>query len=584
MNLRLYPEKKTWGTDILLKAVISSEDGTGESVAYNNTHIEVCEEYDVFYPGRIENINAGDVLNFNTCGLKVEHIKENEETDRNDVTYEFEYDTNLWTDEASEGQFPILRRKTADGTQVTVIARDGEGNEIGRREYWFDGLNYSVWFENLRGDSGDYTFAFEDEQYELALNTENLDERGVKDSAEIIWSVGYAYTNENGEDIPKTDIPKEYTFWSENLKDNSKLIIDSGKLTKAYDWLHTQISGVCWFEIRAGVELGGVIVSEEAYTGLGEVCKNEEEYYINFGVTLNMVPGDTLWIDDFLEGSIRDKDHPYGEEIRVDVTKVSVDDTSCCRVAYQGNGWSIKALKCGTATLKLVYIDYHGKQQSGEYTVSVQDEIYWMNYNLERSEMLPGETKEFTISVYRATEDNPDGEVVDPAENKYSVTVEKCNSKDPIEVTADENGKITINVDKNAGLRQSYGFDISVESEARDEEGNPIWSVDGDVYVDVMERYPDKIQLAKEVNLNPALGDTFDINEYKPTLLRYNPALEADDKWEALTIDNKNFKFVLDWDESVWTEQDKNSLPVLKRTGKARGCDCAEGRGIRSGQ
>ena len=100
---------------------------------------------------------------------------------------------------------------------------------------------------------------------------------------------------------------------------------------------------------------------------------------------------------------------------------------------------------------------------------------------------------------------------------------------------------------------------------------NPIWSVDGDVYVDVMERYPDKIQLAKEVSLNPKLGDTFDINEYKPTLLRYNPALEADNKWEALMIDNKNFKFVLDWDESVWTEQDKNSLLVLKRTGKARG-------------
>ena len=55
-----------------------------------------------------------------------------------------------------------------------------------------------------------------------------------------------------------------------------------------------------------------------------------------------------------------------------------------------------------------------------------------------------------------------------------------------------------------------------------------------------MERYPDKIQLAKEVNLNPALGDIFDINEYNPTLLRYNPALEADDKWEALTIDNEN--------------------------------------------
>ena len=86
-----------------------------------------------------------------------------------------------------------------------------------------------------------------------------------------------------------------------------------------------------------------------------------------------------------------------------------------------------------------------------------------------------------------------------------------------------------------------------------------------------MERYPDKIQLAKEVNLNPALGDTFDINEYNPTLLRYNPALEADDKWEALTIDNENLLLGLTWDYDVWTKQNESFLSVLKRTGKARG-------------
>lgn len=560
----------TWGTDISLKAMIPTEDGKQEEVTFDQVRIEVREEYDILYPTDIANLNVGEILDLEK-DLKVVRITDDGEKEIEVDHYDVGCDSDQWEEEKREGRLPLLKRKTAGGCRLNIVAKDKEDGEIIGKEYWFDGLDYSIWFENLRDDSGDYTFAFEDEQYELSLNTENLDERGVKDSAEIIWSVGYAYTDENGEDIPKTDIPEEYTFWSENPEDNSKLIIDSSKLTEAYAWLHTRIRGVCWFEIRAGVELGGVIVSEEAYTGLGEVCKNEEEYYIKFGVTLNMVPGDTLWIDDFLEGSIRDKDHPYGEDIRVDVTKVSVDDTSCCSVAYQGNGWSIKALKCGTATLKLVYTDYHGKQQSGEYTVSVQDETYWMNYNLERSEMLPGETKEFTIRVYRATKDNLDGEVVDPAKNKYSVTVKKRNPEDPIEVTADANGKIKITVAENAKLQQSYGFDIRVESEAKDEEGRPIWSVDGDVYVYVMERYPDKIQLEKEVNLNPALGDIFDINEYKPTLLRYNPALEADNKWEALTIDNRNFKFVLDWDESVWTEQDKNSLPVLKRTGKARG-------------
>ena len=39
---------------------------TWEDVAYNNPHIEVCEEYDVLYPESIENIQAGDVLDFNT--------------------------------------------------------------------------------------------------------------------------------------------------------------------------------------------------------------------------------------------------------------------------------------------------------------------------------------------------------------------------------------------------------------------------------------------------------------------------------------------------------------------------------------
>ena len=49
------------------------------------------------------------------------------------MTFDFEYDTNQWTNEASEDQFPILRRNTTDGTRVNVIARDGDGNEIGRR-------------------------------------------------------------------------------------------------------------------------------------------------------------------------------------------------------------------------------------------------------------------------------------------------------------------------------------------------------------------------------------------------------------------------------------------------------------------
>ena len=115
MNLRLNQEKKPGGTDILLKAMIPSENETWEDVAYNNPHIEVCEEYDVLYPESIENINVNETLDLTQCGIKVEHIKENEEPYvRDDVTFDFEYDTNQWTNEASEDQFPILRRNTTE--------------------------------------------------------------------------------------------------------------------------------------------------------------------------------------------------------------------------------------------------------------------------------------------------------------------------------------------------------------------------------------------------------------------------------------------------------------------------------------
>lgn len=163
-TITIRSKDNTWGTGIALRALHPSEDESEEpTYSYVNIPVQVCEEYEVLYPESIENIQAGDVLDFNTCDLKVERIKENQESYiRDDVTYDFEYDTNQWTDEAADGQLPILRRKTADGTWVNVIARDGDGNEIGRREYWFDDLDYSIWFENLR--EGDYsTYFFSDE-------------------------------------------------------------------------------------------------------------------------------------------------------------------------------------------------------------------------------------------------------------------------------------------------------------------------------------------------------------------------------------------------------------------------------------
>ena len=92
---------ETGGTDILLKAVINTENGQEEALC--NLWVNVRNDYDVLYPEGLD-VTTGETLNLNNeeVGLCVKNVKENEETGeidetgRNDVTYEVEYDENQW--------------------------------------------------------------------------------------------------------------------------------------------------------------------------------------------------------------------------------------------------------------------------------------------------------------------------------------------------------------------------------------------------------------------------------------------------------------------------------------------------------
>ena len=63
-------------------------------------------------------------------------------------------------------------------TNIALIANikneNGGLDEICRRDFWFDELDYSVWFENLREEGGTYVFNNE-EDYVLQLNTDLAD-------------------------------------------------------------------------------------------------------------------------------------------------------------------------------------------------------------------------------------------------------------------------------------------------------------------------------------------------------------------------------------------------------------------------
>lgn len=547
--------EETWGTDILLKAVIPSEDGKGESVAYDNPHIEVCEEYDVICPESIGNIDVGDVLDFNNCDLKVEHIKENEEPYiRDDVTFDFEYDTNLWTNEASEDQLPILRRNTTDVARVNVIARDGDGNEIDRREYVMDELDYSVWFANMRHEGGTYFFV--GETGELQLNTENLKD---KNNVSIEWEVGYRTEEDENENDQFTPVPTSQKFWSEKKGDDSVLVINGTKLYKADRWLEENDRREYWFEARAYIKINGT----EVFTCRAALSGKEviEEYYINFGETLESVPGETTWINQSLNCYVENPEHPWGELVQTKITKVKTFNKEIYSIAYLKNGWRMKAEKPGETKIEVTYTDIHGNQQKGIFNISVTDVFYWCIYMPKNNSdaILANEEKSYELSVYRRDAKNLDRVEVDSSKYEFEL-IEGSYNENVVDYVNIEGNTLTIKAKEDVQDEEIF-VGIRAVSKERDDEDNPLWSAETQIYAYVVRSDSTQIRLKELVDTNPKVGEQFDLNEKQPGIFRYNNETQ---EWVDIQED-ENVRLCMEYDKTVWKAVNEEAIPILQR-------------------
>lgn len=547
-----------WGTDIFLKAMIPSENGKQEDVTYNNVHIEVCREYDVLYPESVENINVNEILDLNRCGLKVEHIRENAPSyTREDVSYDFEYDTNQWTNEASEDKFPILRRNTTNGTSVNVIARDKDGNEICRREYWFDGLDYSVWFENMRQDEYS-TYFFEDETGELRLNTENLKD---KKNVSVEWEVGYrTEEDENGNDH-FMQLPTDQTFWSEKKGDISTLVIDGRKLRQANNWMEENDKGNYWIEVRAYVKING---TEEVFTVSAGLFSKEniEQYQLGFGGTFENVSGNVSWVDKDVRCYVENKEYPYGTTLLASITKIKTLDKKICSVSYLQNGWLLRYENPGETRLEVTYTDIHGKQQNSFFNISVQNVLYWYGYISSdgSDQILPNGEKQYQIYVYRWEAEHLEEDIeIDPSEYELELPEDAYDSNLVESVRIDGN-KVILKVKDIQD--QEVSVNLVVHSKQKDENGEPFWSAENDIYAYAIQKYSDELKLSKGISIRAEVGETLDLNEYQPVVLRYDAEAQ---EWKEIQ-DNDNIRIRLEYDENIWKATDtEKEIPVLTR-------------------
>lgn len=547
-----------WGTDIFLKAMIPSENGKQEDVTYNNVHIEVCREYDVLYFESVKNINVNEILDLNRCGLKVEHIRENAPSyTREDVSYDFEYDTNQWTNEASEDKFPILRRNTTNGTSVNVIARDKDGNEICRREYWFDGLDYSVWFENMRQDEYS-TYFFEDETGELRLNTENLKD---KKNVSVEWEVGYrTEEDENGNDH-FMQLPTDQTFWSEKKGDISTLVIDGRKLRQANNWMEENDKGNYWIEVRAYVKING---TEEVFTVSAGLFSKEniEQYQLGFGGTFENVSGNVSWVDKDVRCYVENKEYPYGTTLLASITKIKTLDKKICSVSYLQNGWLLRYENPGETRLEVTYTDIHGKQQNSFFNISVQNVLYWYGYISSdgSDQILPNGEKQYQIYVYRWEAEHLEEDIeIDPSEYELELPEDAYDSNLVESVRIDGN-KVILKVKDIQD--QEVSVNLVVHSKQKDENGEPFWSAENDIYAYAIQKYSDELKLSKGISIRAEVGETLDLNEYQPVVLRYDAEAQ---EWKEIQ-DNDNIRIRLEYDENIWKATDtEKEIPVLTR-------------------
>ena len=554
--------REAMGTGIRLKASVYNEDeDKWDTVTYQEIGINVRNEYDVIYPEFLdEDPEVLGTLDLNSKDLEVKHYKAGSETTtREDITWRLEYDEEGWekveTEETGKYGLPVLKRVTPDNTWVRVYAKcEKEDWEIDR-EFRFDHLDYSVRFENMRdGENSTYLFA-DESSYELTVDTENLADMK---NAEFGWRFGYRnweQENSNFEPLPDDFAETVGEFWESDEKSDNKLILDAGKLAKAYDWLWEKQDDAYGFEIQAVVSVGDKVYWEEP-AGIQSVQYNEINYEIP-DQDRALLPGETAWIDKEFNCWQRNTEYPWGGDTPITITKMMISDPDVCSLVKQSSGWLLKAKEEGTARVVLNYRDLKRKSRSASFEVQVtNDGIYWMEleYADDYQKLTEGENI-VTPKVYFKDQDHPEGKVLEE-DYEWEEEIDYDGGVfENIEWTEEGNLKITAG---NPYGESNGHIHVRAFSSEKDSYGEPLWSTDGNFNVCVTDQ-TGRIVL-NAVPQNVKTGEKLNMLDYKPTVVKYN---NETGKWEEVPANE--YELLQYHEENDWDVLAEVQVPTLIR-------------------
>ena len=565
-------------TSIRVRAFIKNEQGELVPVAENEFYFEVCDEYDfVSVAEEVPNIPVGGTLDLNSLGISTQHVKGDQVTTREDVEYTWEVDWNLWSAKSPVGRiFPWFTRIGTDGTNVTVIAnirnKDGQLEEIGRRNFWFDELDYSVWFKNLREEGGTYVFNNE-EDYVLQLNTKNL-----KDKGEALYRIGWEVgtRSENDEDQLGTI---DAGFWKVDAEDASKLHVNGKVLAE----VQKNLQEGQWIEIRVYVGAGapetdGIKVFEER-AGIYSRYAIEDYQYSSYGT--QMFKGNRFWFSKDFNCYVENSEHPYGAPVPckikriVEIESLEEDDPEPS-VSYEekDDGYLFTGVKYGGTRVTVAYDDIHGDEQTHTFDIWVNDTIYSLEAEFETGwQMLKGESQNISFKVYKEVQgEDGNTEKTEVPSNEYYIEMDEDYPRNLASIEMGDN-KAVVQATKSEDEGQ-FGIGFRAISKAThfdevDQKDYPDWDAYTDINISVRNLHYN-VQLEGWDNNGDAgtkVGSVVDLNQYNPTVEYAGIDPETGEKFTG-TLDNKNVRWRVEYDREKWertpatAEQD---IPALVR-------------------
>ena len=568
-------------TSIRVRASIKNEQGETVPVAENEFYFEVCDGYDyISVAEEVPNPPFGGTLDLNSLGISTWRVEGDQKTKRNDVVYTLELDEDLWYEHPSQdGTFPLLTRMKDYGTNIAVIANikneNGGLDEICRRDFWFDELDYSVWFENLREEGGTYVFNNE-EDYVLRLNTENLEDKKDKEGAlyRIVWEVGTR--SENDRDQLGTI---DAGFWKVDAEDASKLHVNGKILSE----VQKNLPDGQWIEIRVHVRAGaletdGTEVFEQR-AGIYSRYAIEDYQYPSYGT--QMFKGNRFWFSKDFNCYVENSKYPYGEPVPckikgiVEIESLEEDDpepsVSC---EEKDDGYLFTGDKYGGTRVTVTYDDIHGDEQTHTFDIWVNDTIYSVEAELETGwQMLKGESQNISFKVYEEVQgEDGNTKTTEVPSDEYYIEMDGDYPRNLASIEMGDN-KAVVQATKSEDEGQ-FGIGFRAVSKAThfdevDQKDYPNWDAYTNINISVRNLYYN-VQLEgwdDNIDVGTKVGSVVDLNQYNPTVEYAGLDPETGEKITG-TLDNKNVRWFVAYNREKWettpatAEQD---IPALVR-------------------